>query len=546
MRKNLFLINVLFIVPLLSSCSFFEKKEESETYDLKDPLLMYSYLNDKYNQEDFNYFTISEYSLTSKRGNSQSLKSFKVKNNGMIYEQKGAFSELFGTKSLKRFYSYSENNYGISIGNEEIIDETHLTSSSYSTLSFIEQETYLKNNGDTLKNITNFEIYKGYESLSFLDYQILNENGDSITYSYTLSLDNVKKPDFSEENHEISSFSKINALNYEKNEILNFVDFSSISFINASFELLINKNNLEIVSLNVKEDIKISSIEFSYQYLTTFETYESLNDIDNFYSSLIKDIDKEIEISTSLGKNELYSFYVDLNKKYKTLNYYTNTDSSVSALGGLYSQTVKGFKLKKDEEYFFQTVTTSAFVKKAELRYENEKNNSYWIASGNNPDSSGIYGNVSSWNDWEKESKEDYLATLGHTMNNLTNYIVDENNPAASFLDASYSENEEHKIYTYQMSINEDENHIDSTKEYKIEMAHMSGMGEPSFTYSTMEIYISKEDETIDKIVQKEKYKTGSFECDSVMNTYFNLYENENEIPTEISSVYNEKIGENI
>ena len=131
-------------------------------------------------------------------------------------------------------------------------------------------------------------------------------------------------------------------------------------------------------------------------------------------------------------------------------------------------------------------------------------------------------------------------------MNNLTNYIVDENNPAASFLDASYSENEEHKIYTYQMSINEDENHVDSTKEYKIEMAHMSGMGEPSFTYSTMEIYISKEDETIDKIVQKEKYKTGSFECDSVMNTYFNLYENENEIPTEISSVYNEKIGENI
>ncbi len=544
MKKNLLLINFLLLFPLLSSCSKNKNKGDLNTYDLSNPLLMYSFLNEKYNNEDFNYYTISEYLLTSKRGNSQTLKSFKIKNKDMIYQQKGAFSELFGNKSIKRFYSYDNNNYGVSIGNGEIINENYLTSSSYSTLSFINEETYLNNNGEDLKNITNFEIYKNYEELSFNDYKIINEDKDFITYSYSLSLETIKKMD-ADESNEISTFSKINALNYEKNEILNFVDFSSVSIIDASFELLLNKNSLEIEKINVKENLKISSIEFTYTYETTFKTYENLSSLDSFYKNLIDDIDESIKIATSLGKNELYSFYVDLNKKYKNLNYYTYTDSSVTALGGIYSQTVKGFKLKKNNEYFFQTVTTSAFVKKAELRYENEANNSYWIASGNNPDSSSIFGSVSSWNKWEKNSKEDYLKTLGHTMENLTNYIVNENDPSKSFLDATYSENDEYKIYNYQMSINEDENHIDSTKEYKIEMAHMSGMGEPSFTYSTMEIYISKNNDSIYKIVQKEKYKTGSFECDSTMNTYFNIYENENVIPNEISTLYKEKIGEN-
>lgn len=544
MKKNLLLINFLLLFPLLSSCSKNKNKGDLNTYDLSNPLLMYSFLNEKYNNEDFNYYTISEYLLTSKRGNSQTLKSFKIKNKDMIYQQKGAFSELFGNKSIKRFYSYDNNNYGVSIGNGEIINENYLTSSSYSTLSFINKEAYLNNNGEDLKNITNFEIFKNYEELSFNDYKIINEDKDFITYSYSLSLETIKKMD-ADESNEISTFSKINALNYEKNEILNFVDFSSVSIIDASFELLLNKNSLEIEKINVKENLKISSIEFTYTYETTFKTYQNLSSLDSFYKNLIDDIDDSIKIATSLGKNELYSFYVDLNKRYKNLNYYTYTDSSVTALGGIYSQTVKGFKLKKNNEYFFQTVTTSAFVKKAELRYENEANNSYWIASGNNPDSSSIFGSVSSWNKWEKNSKEDYLKTLGHTMENLTNYIVNENDPSKSFLDATYSENDEYKIYNYQMSINEDKNHIDSTKEYKIEMAHMSGMGEPSFTYSTMEIYISKNNDSIYKIVQKEKYKTGSFECDSTINTYFNIYENENVIPNEISTLYKEKIGEN-
>ena len=544
MKRNLLLINFLLIFPLLSSCSINNNEEDLNTYDLNNPLLMYSFLNEKYNKEDFNYYSTSEYLLTSKRGNSQTLKSFKIKNNDMIYQQKGAASELFGNKSIKRFYSYSDNNYGVSVGNEEIINENYLTSSSYSTLSFINEETYLNDNGEELRNITNFEIYKNYEELSFNDYKILNEDKDFITYSYTLSLETIKKMD-AENSNDISTFSKINAINYEKNEILNFVDFSSISFIDASFELLLNKNSLEIEKINVKENLKISSIEFIYTYETTFKTYQNLTLLDSFYKDLIDDIDESIKIATSLGKNELYSFYVELNKRYKNLNYYTYTDSSVTALGGIYSQTVKGFKLKKNNEYFFQTVTTSAFVKKAELRYENENNNSYWIASGNNPDSSTIYGNVSSWNEWEKESKEEYLSILGHTMENLTNYTIDKKNFAKSFLDASYSEDDQNKIYTYKLSINEDETHIDSTKEYKVEMAHMSGMGEPSFSYSTMEIYISKKDDSINKIVQKEEYKTGSFECDSTMNTYFKIYENENEIPSEISTLYKEKIGDN-
>ena len=167
------------------------------------------------------------------------------------------------------------------------------------------------------------------------------------------------------------------------------------------------------------------------------------------------------------------------------------------------------------------------------------------LASGNNPSSNSTIGSCDSRNNFDDLTKEEYLLNIGHTMDNITNYIVDENEPSKSFINATSSTIDGKKVYSFEMSVNEDDSHIDSTKDYKVEMDHMSNMGLPSFSYSNIEIHLN-ENEEIDKIVQKEKYKTGGFECTSTMTTHFHTYSDINEIPNDILSMYNERIkGEN-
>lgn len=545
MKKSYFLLNLLLILPLLTGCnSQNEKQEEEIIFNLADPLSTYINLNKKYNALDFNYYSESDYLLTSKRGNSQILKSYKIKNNNKIYHQKSSKSELFATKSLQRYLDLNNlNEYGVSEGSSIYNDENTLTSTSYNGINILDDASYFLNYGETLNSLTNFLIYEEYEKSSFKNYEILKEDNNEITYFYNLNLESIKKDEEDTDNNYISNFLSINALKREEKEILSFTDFTTLIINEANFTLTLNKNDLEIKNIEVNEKIILDTIEFDYTYKANFVSINNKNDeLNPFFNNLITTVDQNIELALSNKKDELYMFYVDLNKKYQSLNYYTITDSSVMALGGIYDQVVKGFKYKNNDEYFFQTVTASSFVKKAELRYENHLKNEYKIASGENPNSSSLIGSVSSWNKWEDLSQSEYLSLLGHEMNDITNFIVDENNPSSSFINASYSLNEDFYIYKYDISLKEDENHIDASKNYKVEMAHMSNMGEPEFNYSSIEIYINKSDESINKIVQKESYKTMGLECESTMNTYFYLYDSVNEVPSEITSLYNELI----
>lgn len=532
MKRNKTL-SMLILLPLLTSCG--ETVKEKALFDensLSDPLSAYTMLNN-YTKDNLNYLKTTTYEIKSKSGKTQKLLSYVYKDGESYYSQKSSYSSLYGSSSFQLYFNENNSQYAVSKGSEEYKEETTLTSSSYEMFTYYSKSSYLENIGTPLNSLTNFAIYEDNEKLSFTNYSIKEEDDNYIIYEYELSL-------FSSIN-ENEEYLSIDATQYEKNEIKNYCDFDKISISSASFTMTYDKLNQNVSKINVNESIKLNSIECDFNYESTFTYLNENDEIPSFYSSLKENISTNLEASSLNAKKEIYQLYYDLNKKYQGLNYYTYTDATANAMGGMYKQTVKGFKLKIDQEYLFTTITTSSFVKKAELRYEDLSKNIYKIGDGNNPDSSSVYGSVSSWNEIKSYEKQEYLSILGHTMENLTNFIVNKDYEK-SFLDASMKEEGDEKIYSYTVSLTDSSSYIDATKEYKVEMNHMSGMGEPVFSSASFDLYIDKTSGLINKIVEKDSYKTGSFSIDYYGTTYFKTYTNINEVPSQMTSLYNEKI----
>ena len=552
MKKNLHIFGLSLILSnLVTSCGFNQTASIDQKL-LLDPFKAYTMINNYYQDEARLYYVETSGELVSSRGNKELIKEYKVKDGKKFYSLKSTKSDLFDPISLKRYFNEVENEYAVSFKDESddmIFVDTN-SETQYSTFSFLDHKNYSNTYGYDLKSITNFTVFDGYENLSFKEAKISRNSNSEIEYSYTLNLSSKLNNGVQISEDDISSYSSINATVLEAREIDAINELNDVDIKEASFKLLFDKIRNEINQIIVNETLTIGSVPFAYTYTSNFHTYMKENPLPgttlpNKYQELVNDISSSIESSKDVLVENLYIAYLDLNKKYKDKNYYTTTESSVEALGGIYSQTVKGFKLKNDDDYFFQTVTTSAFVNKAEQRFENQVENKYMLASGNNPSSNSTIGSCDSRNNFDDLTKEEYLLNIGHTMDNITNYIVDENEPSKSFINATSSTIDGKKVYSFEMSVNEDDNHIDSTKDYKVEMDHMSNMGLPSFSYSNIEIHLN-ENEEIDKIVQKEKYKTGGFECTSTMTTHFHTYSDINEIPNDILSMYNERIkGEN-
>lgn len=552
MKKNLHIFGLSLILSnLVTSCGFTQTASIDQKL-LLDPFKAYTMINNYYQDEARLYYVETSGELVSSRGNKELIKEYKVKDGKKFYSLKSTKSDLFDPISFKRYFNEVENEYAVSFKDESddmIFVDTN-SETQYSTFSFLDHKNYSDTYSYDLKSITNFTVFDGYENLSFKEAKISRNSNSEIEYSYTLNLSSKLNNGVQISEDDISSYSSINATVLEAREIDAINELNDVNIKEASFKLLFDKIRNEINQIIVNETLTIGSVPFTYTYTSNFHTYMKENPLPgttlpNKYQELVNDISSSIESSKDVLVENLYIAYLDLNKKYKEKNYYTTTESSVDALGGIYSQTVKGFKLKNVDDYFFQTVTTSAFVNKAEQRFENQVENKYMLASGNNPSSNSTIGSCDSRNNFDDLTKEEYLLNIGHTMDNITNYIVDENDPSKSFINATSSTIDGKKVYSFEMSVNEDDNHIDSTKDYKVEMDHMSNMGLPSFSYSNIEIHLN-ENEEIDKIVQKEKYKTGGFECTSTMTTYFHTYSDINEIPNDILSMYNERIkGEN-
>ena len=254
-------------------------------------------------------------------------------------------------------------------------------------------------------------------------------------------------------------------------------------------------------------------------------------------------MDNNINESNNDVLLSLYGLFKSLDDYYKTTNYYSVTTGTASALGGLYTQSIKGYKLKYDQDYFFTNVTTSTFVKKAETRFHNIEKNKYKIGTGDNPSDNGKYGSVSKWNEMINYSKEDFISTIGHTLDGISNYTLDQD-LSKTFKNATIKKDNEYYIYTYEISFKEDEKHIDACKEYKNEMNHMSNMGIPEFSKCEFQLYLNSSKDKIIKTIAIEEYKTGGFQISSTIENFYYEYKSINEVPSDITSTYKNLIKE--
>lgn len=535
----------LIIIPsfiLLSSCTI--KENNIEKLDLSDPYVAYTSINNIYKHKTTSYLSRLEGKIETNIGNSIEFKAIKLKKNNEIYYLKSSYSSLFNSYS-SRIYIDTINNIN-ALSTKDSFDSTLFTSfndeSNFSSFSFLTNNEFTSTYGENINSISPFIVYEGHEELSFLEASVLSETSEEITFKYKLSNETTCSSSLSD-NIKLSELTSLNALSNHETTLTKFINMESknpLLITDSILTLKYNKSN-GLDEININEIISVSNITFNASFKINYSRIEnsSLNEDFSLLESSIKSLINE---ASTTQKYNLYSLFNEINEKYKLNKYYSVTSGNVIALGGIYSQTVRSFKLYNINDIFFETITTSMFVNNAELRYENKENNKYIIASGNNPDSSSTYGDVSSWNSYNNYSYNEYIVTLGHTMENLTSYIINNDSLESSFLDAnSYSEKNE-EVIKFSMSISEDLslNKIDSIKEYKIEMNHMSNdMGIPEFSYLNMYVYLDKTNKTISKIIEESKYKEGSFECESKLTTTFNLFNDLNEVPNKIRTEYN-------
>ena len=534
MRKKILILTSLF---LLTSCQNTTLQEVNEI-DYSNPINFYSALNSTYSTYYLDYEKETIGTISSNKFKIDYYSTF-LKNERKSYQEEIFTSSTFKDYSLERYEDYNESNFGYT----ETLDIENNKGINYSTFDFLESDEYYSKFLNNINSITPYLIINNNLSASFSNSEIIENNSSNYIIKYELNNENI----FKEENN-VKSYSSYE-VNYPTIKLLQSYfsnydylgDTSIYELLSTSFIINFDKENNVIKTITRMEEFKISQLTFSSTYITTFKNIENKEYSSNS-KELLSKIDQNVIDSGEKALLELYQVYKDLDDKYKNLNYYSVTEGTANALGGIYSQVIKGYKVKYDDNYFFTTITTSAFVNKAESRYHNESSSIYKIGSGDNPSSNGEYGNVSKWNEMSNYSKENYLSTIGHLMDSIANYTLNED-LSKSFIKAkTYKENDSY-VYSFNISINKDSKHIDACKDYKVEMNHMSGMGLPTFSNCTFEIYLDSSKERIIKTRNIEEYTTGGFKISSDMTNSYYLINTLNDLPSEIYSTYNKLIN---
>ena len=525
---------------LLTGCNNINKEETTQELDLSDPIKVYQILKNSYNS---NYVSYEKETFGSIKSSSKNIGpdyySRFLKNNKIYYlEETYKGSSLYDVnEAIIRYEDYESSTFGNSL-TDSLKEELNITKGlNYPALTYNSLDDYKKEFYNTLKDITPYIINEGYESLSFEKVN-KKETNDNYIFNYELNTKNIIK------NNKLNGYEKYSSLDATYSVMKNYLEyFSSLadtsiySMLTASFTIEINKSNNEISKITRHEEFQISKLTFNADYETKFRFTN-----DNNYSSSIlnlkDEMDQIIKDSSDKALLEIYNFYLDLNNKYKSKNYYSVTSGSANALGGMYSQTILGYKLKYDEDYFFTTITTSAFVKSAESRFHNISKELYKIGKGNDPKASGKYGSVSKWENMNDYSKDNYMSTIGHTMDDLTNFEIDENNLSKAFTKAKTYKEDDMYVYSYSVSYTDSDEFEDVAKGYKIEMNHMSNMGLPTFSKLEFNIYLDSSKENIIKITNHEEYQTGGFAITSDMTNTYYTYSSLSEVPNEITSNY--------
>ena len=535
---------------LLTGCS--NSSNENKNIDFSNIKIddsnkneVYKILNDAYNNESLNYESITKGTILSENESIEvNVSNTFLKTNKKYYKETNLYSSLFNSYSLEQYEDIENNQYGYTYSNQIINDDDTLKGKNYPLFTFLSKDEYLNKCVNSISSILPFRVYEGYENISFKEVNI-SSSSSLTSINIDINTETKKKDDSS---NKISNYYSIDSNTYFKNLYQEYFstildDNSSIKFISSNAIISINNNTNQIDNIKINHKFNISDTLFNASYTTTFKVIDSNS---NYYSTssiiLKNEIDLNINESSNNSLLELYKLFKSLDDYYKSINYYSVTDGSASALGGLYTQSIKGYKIKNNDDYFFTNVTTSTFVKKAETRFHNTSKNLYKIGTGDNPSSNGTYGSVSKWNTMTSYSKDEYLTSIGHLMDGISNYTLD-NDLSKTFKNANVIKENDYYIYTYEVSFQEDSTHIDACKEYKNEMNHMSNMGIPEFSKCEFSLYVDSSKSKLIKTIANEEYKTGGFHITSSLENYYYEYSSLTDVPSEITSTYKKLIN---
>lgn len=190
----------------------------------------------------------------------------------------------------------------------------------------------------------------------------------------------------------------------------------------------------------------------------------------------------ESKPSDYVGDNIVDNLYIAAGVLKDTL--YWSSEASGKAIASVgpipYNQDVYSKRIinnDENHEWFFQTNTISAFVKKSEQRFGNS--NSYLNRQGSNP---SLEGATYSKDNIIAFSKKDYLEQYGNTSNGLCNYVLNDYSvTSGSIIDTQDG------LYTFKYTLNPEY----ASAKYIREVKYMSGSTDyPTFTKSELEIVI--------------------------------------------------------
>ncbi|MGN1227777.1 MAG: hypothetical protein ACI4TX_03945, partial [Christensenellales bacterium] len=170
------------------------------------------------------------------------------------------------------------------------------------------------------------------------------------------------------------------------------------------------------------------------------------------------------------------NIYIIAGKLQNYTAYHSTTSGQVSALGGLYKQTIANEKYKNNAEFYIQTKSTSAFVKVGKQTYINA--NQIVMRDATNVQSD-IWSNT-----FTNLSTIEYKTKYGVDAKAMTNYKLNDE----TIINAQMTKQNDN---TYILKCN-----IDTEKGtigYKLNMMQMGGLNDlPQFISCTLEITINE------------------------------------------------------
>ncbi len=210
--------------------------------------------------------------------------------------------------------------------------------------------------------------------------------------------------------------------------------------------------------------------------------------------------------------------YICNTKLKDMLGYHATITGSVSALGGMYTQTVSG------EEYFgtggavYITKSTSAFVSVGKKIYI-DNNGKVFIREAENVKKDTWKEDLTEYN------YDDYIVDYGVDFRELTNYVINEQTiKSASLVGVKNS------VYTYSIELDEEK----ATLGYRVNMAKMGDLSSlPEFNSCRFEISLNENFEPLE-ITCYDNYrveKLGGITCSSVLTITFDIINEAVEIP---------------